>query len=161
MNYPQNIIDNFWSKVNYPGNDIDCWEQIAAKGSNRRVYGTFSIKSSQYHKTFRAHRFAWEFYNGPIPDKLLVLHKCDNPPCCNPEHLFLGTEQDNMTDKINKNRHVIVRGSDVGTSKLTENDIDEILSGISSGKYQKVSQIYKISTPTNSCKNPQRHIFKT
>jgi hypothetical protein len=86
MNYPQNIIDNFWSKVNYPGNDIDCWEWIAAKGSNRRVYGTFSIKSSQYHKTFRAHRFAWEFYNGPIPDKLLVLHKCDNPPCCNPEH---------------------------------------------------------------------------
>ena len=137
----KNIIKNFWNKVNYPGNDVECWEWTAAKGSNKRVYGTFSIKSSKYHKTFRDHRFAWEFYNGPIPDGLLVCHKCDNPACCNPEHLFLGTEQDNMTDKINKNRQIIVRGSDVGTSKLTEIDIDEILSGISSGKYQKVSQI--------------------
>jgi len=51
------------------------------------------------------HRLAWEAFNAePIPDGLLVLHKCDNPKCFNPQHLFLGTQKDNMWDCINKNR---------------------------------------------------------
>ncbi|MGH7022786.1 MAG: HNH endonuclease signature motif containing protein [Caulobacteraceae bacterium] len=51
-----------------------------------------------------AHRLAWQLANGPIPAGMLVLHRCDNPRCCNPEHLFLGTAQDNMTDKVRKGR---------------------------------------------------------
>jgi hypothetical protein len=51
------------------------------------------------------HRLAYAWANGPIPDGMWVLHKCDNPPCCNPEHLFLGTNQDNLLDCISKGRH--------------------------------------------------------
>lgn len=51
-----------------------------------------------------AHRRAWELFNGPLPDNSYVLHKCDNPPCCNPDHLFLGTQKDNMQDALEKGR---------------------------------------------------------
>jgi len=55
-------------------------------------------------KKFRAHRLAWEMTNGPIPNRSLVLHRCDNPRCVNPEHLFLGSPKDNMIDKMEKGR---------------------------------------------------------
>lgn len=63
-------------------------------------YGRLSVRGRQ----MKAHRLAWIIQNGPIPDGLHVLHTCDNPPCCNPEHLFLGTHQDNMTDASVKGR---------------------------------------------------------
>lgn len=56
-------------------------------------------------KRYVAHRFVWETVIGPIPDGMMVLHRCDNPPCCNPDHLFLGTHLDNMADMRAKGRH--------------------------------------------------------
>jgi hypothetical protein len=53
----------------------------------------------------RSHRAAWKLTHGPIPDGLQVLHRCDNPPCCNPAHLFLGTQQDNIADMHKKGRY--------------------------------------------------------
>jgi hypothetical protein len=71
-----------------------------------------------------AHRIAWELYHGPIPEGSHILHKCDVPACVNPEHLFLGTNQDNIDDKMNKDRQA--KGS-MFNRKLTELDVSKIL----------------------------------
>jgi HNH endonuclease len=70
------------------------------------------------------HRVMWEHENGPIPDGMFVLHKCDIGLCCNPNHLFLGTQQDNMTDKVNKQRQA--RGEKMWNALLTEPAVIEI-----------------------------------
>lgn len=90
-------------------------------------------------RSFRAHRFAWEITRGPIPDGLHVLHRCDNPPCCNPDHLFLGTHIDNVADMVAKGRGAkgersgarlhperVARGERNGTAKLTAAQVAEI-----------------------------------
>jgi hypothetical protein len=86
----------FWAKVVvHPGG---CWEwrgRRMPKGYGKLNRGT---------KTVYAHRLAFELRNGPIPDGLYVLHKCDNPPCINPDHLFLGTQADNVRDRDTKGR---------------------------------------------------------
>lgn len=154
MNWTQNIIENFWKHVNVPKDwetNDRCWEWIGGKGSNRKVYGTFTIKLSKYHKTFRAHRFIYECYNGPIPNDLIVLHKCDNPGCVNPNHLYAGTYKQNTQDMITKNRQKNVKGSDVGTSVLTNEDVLTILNNIENGSFNNIDQIcniYHVSTNT-------------
>lgn len=76
----------------------DCW--VWVKGANNSGYGLFYTSG----KKIRAHRFAWELFFGPIPPGLSVLHRCDVPPCVNPDHLFLGTNYDNIQDMIRKGR---------------------------------------------------------
>ena len=87
----------FWQKVRKSGND-ECWEWTAARC--RFGYGRFTVDG----RDVAAHRYSWESYNGKIPDGLLVLHHCDNPGCVNPNHLFLGTQQDNVDDMMAKGR---------------------------------------------------------
>lgn len=76
-----------------------------------------------------AHRVAWLLFRGPIPDGMLVCHICDNPPCCNPGHLFLGSPQDNMDDMIVKerDRKRPLTGIDHPRAKLTDRDVADIL----------------------------------
>jgi hypothetical protein len=91
-----------------------CWEW---SGALTRGYG--SMGSNMY-----AHRISWEIHNGPIPKGMQVLHKCDNPPCSNPEHLFLGTQADNNYDMCRKGRcNPYGKGR-----KLTPDQIKEIRS---------------------------------
>lgn len=75
-----------------------------------------------------AHRRLWERDRGPIPRGLCLLHKCDNPQCVNLDHLFLGTQQDNIADMISKGRHRGVPGERHHRAKLTDNDVREIRS---------------------------------
>lgn len=94
--------DRFWSKVDQSG---DCWEWTAA--ANRQGYGKFKARS---YVLVPAHRHSWELANGPIPAGMYVCHRCDNPRCVRPDHLFLGTHQDNVTDMMAKGRHRYERG---------------------------------------------------
>ncbi len=107
----------FWSKVDV-GKVDECWEWKA--GKKGRGYGMFGINYEMWY----AHRVAWILTFGPIPEGLLCCHHCDNPGCCNPYHLFLGTIRDNNVDSFRKGR--TARGEKQGGSKLTEEDVLEI-----------------------------------
>ena len=89
---------------------------------NKKGYGVIKIKN----KVHLAHRVAWELANGPIPDALLVLHKCDNPSCINPAHLFTGSNADNMADMVKKGRQNFPKGSRHPNAILSESVVREI-----------------------------------
>jgi hypothetical protein len=87
---------------NIKKNDNHCWEwqrQIKIGG-----YGAMRIGTKTTRRMCQAHRICWQIHNGSIPEGLLVLHKCDNRICCNPDHLFLGNQKDNMDDMYKKGR---------------------------------------------------------
>lgn len=112
------LADRFWSKVEKTSG---CWEWGACR--DPRGYGRIGSLNNT-HRSVLAHRVAYELSVGPIPDGLEVCHKCDNPPCCNPDHLFLGTQADNMRDMAEKGRQP--RGEDSISSSLTWDQAREI-----------------------------------
>lgn len=124
------ILDDIKIKL-----DTGCWEWI--KGYSG-MYGKVRIK----YKTMLAHRASYIAFKGQIPEKMLVCHKCDNPKCVNPEHLFLGTQKDNINDAIKKGR-VNYKGINNRFCKLSENQIEEIIKLKEEGfTYQRLSKIF-------------------
>jgi hypothetical protein len=106
----------FWGKVDKSG---DCW--VWTGFMNGAGYGLYDPIGRQRRLT---HRYSWELHNGSIPKGMHVLHRCDNPPCVNPDHLWLGTHQQNMEDKAKKGR--CRRGKGNHHSKLTVEKVLEI-----------------------------------
>lgn len=107
------LAQRFWEKVNRAGPD-DCWVWSGARDAGG--YGLIYLDG----KHVLAHRIAYKMQPGAEPGDQDVLHRCDNPPCQNAGHLFLGTQADNNADMFSKGRHANPRGSRHGNAKLTE-----------------------------------------
>lgn len=99
-------------KVDRSGGPEACWPWTGRR--DRGGYGRIWYEGRQAY----AHRTAWEMANGPVPTKLSICHTCDNPPCCNPAHLFAGTHRENLQDAGRKGRLGKARGERHGNAKL-------------------------------------------
>jgi hypothetical protein len=101
----------------------------------------------RFGRNLRAHRFSYEKSFGPIGDSLCVLHRCDVPACVNPEHLFLGTNQENMDDKVAKGRACNRRRGETNSdAKLTSADVRFIRSAVSGGiTLRRIADAYQMS----------------
>jgi len=133
-------IERFNSKLNKLDNG--CWEWSA--GLDKDGYGKFWLD----RREIRSHRAAWLFHTGSIagPD-VFVCHKCDNPKCCNPDHLFAGTSRDNINDMVAKGR--ALSGERNNSSSLTGEQVDEIRRLYATGKHAS----RKLAKQFNSAKS--------
>lgn len=135
----RSLADRFWEKVDVRGPD-ECWPWLAS--TNPNGYG--QIIDVGHGPMLKAHRVCWTLCFGPIPAGMGVLHHCDNPPCCNPRDLFLGTQPDNIADMVAKGRQN--GGPPLGirnNAKLTEAQAAEILSA--SGLQREIAARYRIT----------------
>lgn len=143
-------IERFWGYVTIKTED-ECWEWSGGKTGK---YGAFNVKYENGWNTARANRVAYMLTTGVDPKEMFVCHHCDNPPCCNPVHLFLGTHPDNVDDAKSKNRYSsgenhgmrlhperratgqdhgsrthperVVRGEQSPSSKITEKQVQQV-----------------------------------
>lgn len=130
------VSERFWSKV-AKGSANECW--LWQEATTEDGYGRFKLDSI----SCLAHRVAWFLTYSRWPE-LCVLHKCDNPPCVNPNHLFEGTRADNNQDKVKKGRQP--RGEQNGKGKLTEVQVKDILQLLNEGRHthREIAKMFNV-----------------
>lgn len=142
---PSNRLASFWAKVQKTNS---CWNWTAGRLTRKypaKAYGCFRVGGAM----LGAHRVSWVIHNGAIPESMSILHKCDNPGCVNPAHLFLGTQRDNVQDMENKRRGRHPKGSAAGLAKLNETQVVGIKIRINSG--ESLYQIAESYAVTDCC----------
>lgn len=144
-------VSRFWSKIDRRS-ESECWLWTAGKKEDG--YGAFS---NDERRQVGAHRFAWELENGPVPDGYLVCHRCDEPSCCNPGHLFLGTPAQNSADMRAKGRQA--KGERVSTNKLGSGSVSAIrcLWALGVGSQQYIADLFGVSQSHVSSIVRRRH----
>jgi hypothetical protein len=119
---PVPLLERFERYLPEQLRDDECWEWQGCR--TPKGYGRIMSPPPEY-RSLQAHRVAWEAHHAqPIPLELQVLHRCDNPACVNPAHLFLGTNEDNRADMVAKNRQC--KGQAHSNSRLTEAQVSDI-----------------------------------
>lgn len=131
----KSIDERFWSKVEIIP-EHPCWEWIGYKNNKGKGYGKCWFENRKEY----AHRASWIIHFGLIPKGLYVCHKCDNKGCVNPNHLFIGTHQDNVTDMVKKDRSA--RGERNGLCKLTRSAVLKIRAD--NRKHKEIAKEYGI-----------------
>lgn len=132
-----------------------CWIWMAGRKENKkgRDYGIVWANGKRYP----AHVLSFKLHGGRLRKDQIVCHDCDNPPCCNPEHLFAGTDKDNCQDKIKKGRAKYEKGSDRYNAKLTEADVVKIKQLLKTVPAAHVATEFKVSkTAIHNIKNGLR-----
>jgi len=135
-------VERFHQK--YTIKDSGCWDwngsarvsgQSDKPSYGKRKYGRMFVDN----KTISAHRYSYQIHKGEIAKGMFVLHKCDNTLCVNPDHLFLGSHEDNMRDMVEKGRSYKRSGEDMHTSKLRNEQAREARALYGTGKYSQSS----------------------
>jgi hypothetical protein len=141
----------------YVDDSGDCWLWTGCKLKSKWEYGQFKVNG----KIEKAHRVSYQLYKGEIPQGLIVRHTCNNPCCVNPEHLELGTQQDNMDDMVKANRQAV--GIKNGRSKIKEEDIPDIRRRLALGEsYYSIGKLYGVThAPIKQIKNGRSFAYVT
>jgi hypothetical protein len=149
------LVDRFWALVDTSG---DCWEWTASR--MRSGYGRITVTTDRGKSQALAHRVAYELTHGPIPAGLVICHRCDNPACVRPDHLFADTQAVNMRDMTAKGRRArgerqglrlhpecAARGERVASAKLTAEQVREIRRSYEAGELtqKQIGRKYGVS----------------
>ena len=151
---PQERVIAFWNKVAVTADDNQCWLWLAR--CNKQGYGLFRI----FNNMVSSHRVAWMYPDYVIPDGMFILHSCDNPSCCNPKHLFLGTHQDNMEDMKRKGRQKSIKGQLHKGAKLSDDQVIEIRNLYATGTISQEKLGYRFGISQVHIGRIVNHIFR-
>jgi hypothetical protein len=138
---PRKFAERFWKRVIKGEKENDCWDwdgTVSVDGGYAVIY------YAPEKPTMKAHRLSWMLHFGEIPEGQIVCHKCDNPRCCNPKHLFLGEFRHNVHDMVLKERH--------GRMKFTHEQVERIRALYGRHRdhlsYQRIADWFKVSKAT-------------